>query len=172
MNIEVKRAFVLADWMKAAQRCESEREFDVLLASEGARVRSLSEPELDQIIGKDRHRLERFETFAWIVDEKCDLAKCWVYHRMGGRSWAVGTVQEVAEKFHRMEPLGSRVWRMKLFAMYFKSQLPLIVLNQQGVLRIDDGSHRAVAMWLAGVTQATAYIGTTKLRNKAGTDTD
>ncbi len=162
MNVDVKRAFVLAEWMKAAERCDSEREFYVLLVSQQRRIDALSEPELDQIISKDHGRLERIEEWEWKLDERFELAGCRVYERMGGRPWAVGTVREVADMFQRMEPLGSRVWRMKSFAVYFERELPLIVLDQDGVLRLDDGSHRAVAMYLSGVKQAKAHIGAAK----------
>ena len=74
MNLDVKHAFVLADWMKAAERCHSERELYLLLASERSRVQALKEPELDQIIGKDPHRLKRFEEWEWTLDDQFDLA--------------------------------------------------------------------------------------------------
>jgi hypothetical protein len=34
VNLEVKRAFVLADWMKAASECRDENEFMSLLRTE------------------------------------------------------------------------------------------------------------------------------------------
>jgi len=158
MNIEAKRAFVLADWMKAAQRCDSEEEFLSLLSSEKLRVTSLGEHELNQIIVRDTDRLNRFETLAWTLD-RVSLGDCFVYDRMGARPWAVGTVKEVGEKFVRMEPSGSRIWKMKFFADIFSSQLPLIIIREEGKLKIDDGSHRAIAMYLSGINEGSAYIG-------------
>lgn len=163
MNIEVKRIFVLADWMKAAERCDSEEDFRSLLSSEEIRVAGLLESELDQVISRSESRLKRFEELDWTLDE-ITLADCAVWDRMGDRPWAVGTVREVADKFLRMEPSGSRVWRMKLFASIFSSQLPLIIVHLSGKFAIDDGSHRAIAMRLAGIKKAKAYVGAEKKR--------
>ena len=161
MNIDAKRAFVLADWMKAAHRCDSEEAFLSLLSSERLRVASLQAHELDQIIARDMSRLECFEKLAWRLDS-VSLADCYVYSKMGERPWAVGTVKDVGEKFVRMEPSGSRIWRMKLFARIFSSQLPLIIVQRSERLDIDDGSHRAIAMYLSGIKKSTAYIGIKK----------
>jgi hypothetical protein len=158
MNIEMKRSFVLADWMKAAKRCKSEEEFRILLVSEKSRVSLLCERELDQIIGRDESRLERFEHSNWKLEDVA-VSDCIVWPEMGGRPWAVGSVREVADRFLRMEAAGRRVWRMKLFAGFFASEIPLIMFRRNGRLEIDDGSHRAVAMHLAGIARAKAYIG-------------
>lgn len=160
MKLDVKRSFVLADWMKSARSRKNVREFDALLVAEKLRVQALSETELDQIIVKDEGRLKRFNKYQWKLDEHFDLTTCRVYDRMGNRPWAIGTVHEVAGIFHRMEPTGSRVWRMMSFVEFFSSSLPLIVVENNGSLQIDDGSHRAVAMYLAGMTQTSAYVGT------------
>jgi hypothetical protein len=61
-----------------------------------------------------------------------------------------------------MEPAGSRIWKMKFFAAIFRSELPLIVFRQDERLEIDDGSHRAIAMYLVGITKARAYVGIQK----------
>lgn len=163
MSIEVKRAFVLADWMKAAEWCESEEEFRTFLASEKSRVFALRESELDQIIEGDESRLKRLEEPGWTFEE-VEVADCFVWERMGGRPWAIGTVREVGDRFLRMEPTGSRIWKMKFFAPIFSSQLPLIIFCRDGRLAIDDGSHRAVAMYLAGIGKAKAYVGIQKRR--------
>lgn len=168
MNIEVKRAFVLADWMKAAHRCEGEEEFRMLLAQEDNRVLTLLEPELDQIIGGYPPRLERFEQYKWTVEDIV-IADCFVWNQMGSRPWAVGSVREVGEKFLRMEPTGSRIWKMKLFAGIFSSQLPMIIVRQNGRSEIDDGSHRAIAMHLFGIQRAKAFVG---VLNKRTNDHD
>lgn len=159
MNDEVKRAFVLADWMKWAENCDNEREFIALLRSERMRIHTLNESELNQIICEDPHRLNRFEKLTWKLEEQFDLATCRVYDRMDGRAWAIGTVREVADKFDRLEPAGSRVWRMRSFASCFQSELPVIVLIKNGEPILDDGSHRAVALYLSGMTHTRAYIG-------------
>jgi hypothetical protein len=161
VNLEVKRAFVLADWMKAAQRCESEEQFRTLLASELNRISFLREHEIDQIILRDKERLMRFEESQWELVE-ISVAECFVWPRMDQRPWAIGNVREVAEKFLRMEPAGSRIWRMKLFAAIFSSDLPIIIFRRDGRLEIDDGSHRAVALHLAGFEKTKAYVGLEK----------
>jgi len=50
---------------------------------------------------------------------------------------------------------------MKVFAYLF-AELPLIILRKGGKLEIDDGSHRAIAMYLSGITDVQAYIGSSK----------
>jgi len=162
MNIEVKRAFVLADWMKAAGRCRSEEEFLALFASESTRLARLTEGEFDQIIARDQSRLKRFETLEWELDST-PLGDCYVYPRMGDRAWAEGQVRDIAGKFVRQEPPSSRIWKMKLFAALFR-RLPLIIVVRGKNLEIDDGSHRAIAMFLSGIKDANAYIGSPKIR--------
>lgn len=157
MNLEAKRAFVLADWMKSACRCRNEDEFLVLLDDESKRLLITSEKELDQIIARDRSRLNRLDTFVWRL-ETVSLADCYVYPRMGERTWAVGRVAEIAKKFTAQEPLSSRIWHMKMFASLI-ARLPLIIVKKESKYEIDDGSHRAIAMFLAGLREANAYVG-------------
>lgn len=160
MNLDVKRSFVLADWMKSARRCKNEEEFLGLLSSESLRLANLTESEFDQIIARDVERLKRFETLTWTIGS-VPLGDCYVYPRMGERAWAVGQVRDVAAKFTRMEQSSSRIWRMKLFATLF-SRLPVIIVRRSAKLEIDDGSHRAIAMFLAGIKDAKAHIGVQK----------
>jgi len=158
MRLEVKRGFVLADWMKSASRCESEKEFLLLLQAGQTRVRELTESEMDQIIQRDKSRLNRFQELAWKL-RTVRLGDCYVYPSMGKRAWAVGQVSDVSEMFTRLEPFSSRIWKMKLFASLF-TNLPLILLNAHEKLNIDDGSHRAIAMYLSGIRDVQAYVGT------------
>ena len=158
MRVEAKRAFVLADWMKSATRCEGEQEFLLLLQTEQIRARNLSEGEMDQIIKRDESRLERFETLTWEL-RTVRLGDCHVYPRMGKRAWAEGKVSDVSAKFMRLEPSTSRIWKMKLFAHLFAS-LPMILLQRDEKVEIDDGSHRAVAIYLSGIRDVQAYVGT------------
>ncbi len=160
MHLEVKRAFVLADWMKFVSRCESEEEFLLLLRSERRRLRRLTEAETDQIVSRDDSRLDRFEKLVWEL-RRAPLGDCHVHPRMGKRPWAVGRVRDVSAKFMRSEPSSSRIWKMKVFAYLF-AELPLIILRKGGKLEIDDGSHRAIAMYLSGITDVQAYIGSSK----------
>jgi hypothetical protein len=79
---------------------------------------------------------------------------------MGDRPWgAKGSVTSVAELFRRNEPQQSRIWDMQKFGDIFSSRLPIIVFPVSSLVMIDDGSHRAVAMALAGVKSAVAWIG-------------
>jgi len=160
MRLEAKRAFVVADWMKSASRCKSQEEFLILLRAEQTRVSKLHETEMDQIIQRDESRLERFQTLDWQL-RTVRLRDCHVYPRMGKRAWAVGCVSDVAAAFNRLEPSLSRIWKMKLFASLF-TELPLIVLEDAGKLTIDDGSHRAIAMYLSGIRDVPAYVGAKK----------
>ena len=158
LRIDAKRAFVLADRMKRGPF----EHIEVLLsvfASEKSRVQQLSEAELDGIIARNSDRLEKYDRAIWKFDHVA-LTQCTVYPRMGERAWAEGRVHEVAEKFKRLEPLTSRIWSMKLFASLFSIELPIVILSEGSILRIDDGSHRAVAMHLSGIQRAAAWIGT------------
>jgi hypothetical protein len=64
--------------------------------------------------------------------------------------------------FKEKKPNGCVFSRMKEFAeaSVFSSLLPLIVLESSAEWQIDDGSHRAVAMMLAGITSPSPLIGT------------
>ena len=157
MRLEAKRAFVLADWMKSASRCESEEEFLVLLYSEQKRVAALAEAQIDQVLARHEPRLIRFQTRRWELGNVA-LSECYVWPEMGKRPWAVGRVSEVAAAFRELESTTSRIWKMKLFARMF-THLPLIILQTEQRLDIDDGSHRAVAMYLREIQDAPAYIG-------------
>jgi hypothetical protein len=160
MRLEVMRAFVLADWMKAASCCESEKEFLLLLRAEQARVSELTEVEMDQIIGRDESRLTRFQTFDWEL-RTVRIGDCHVFRRMGDRAWAEGQVRDVASMFERLEPSVSRIWKMKLFAPLF-TDLPIIVFQIGQKRQINDGSHRAIAMYLSGIREVRAYVGAEK----------
>lgn len=160
MRLEAKRAFVLADWMKSASRCERQEEFFALLRAEQTRVSELREAELNQIIQRDEDRLSHFQTLVWEL-RTVQLGECHVYPQMGKRAWAVGSVSEVAPLFKRLEPALSRIWRMKLFAACF-TELPLIALQKSDKLSLNDGSHRAIAMYLAGIRDVQAFVGTRK----------
>ena len=157
MRIDAKRAFVLADWMKSARRCESEEEFVVLLDTEQKRVAQLTEEQVDQIVTRDESRLRRFRELEWDF-RRVTLGECQVYPRMGKRAWAVGRVSDVSSAFTQMEPTASRIWKMKLFASLFL-RLPLIILQKGQTMEVDDGSHRAIAMYLSGIREAPAYVG-------------
>jgi len=154
---EAKRAFVLADMLKGAPFSSIEV-FQPLFATEKSRVEKLSDAELDSIIARDPIRLQNYNKVTWKLDHIM-LGACSVYPRMGGREWAKGSVCDVAERFKRIEPLGSRIWMMKNFSIVFEVQLPILVLTKGSEFHIDDGSHRAVAMALCGIKKVAAWIG-------------
>jgi hypothetical protein len=129
----------------------------VLLDTEQKRVAQLTEEQVDQIVTRDESRLRRFQELEWDF-RRVTLGECQVYPRMGKRAWAVGRVSDVSSAFTQMEPTTSRIWKMKLFASLFL-RLPLIILQKGQTMEIDDGSHRAIAMYLSGIREAPAYVG-------------
>jgi hypothetical protein len=153
-----KRAFVLADQMKSGAFATQDTFQGSLLAMEGW-VQSLSESQLDAIIGQDATRLGRYNQAAWTL-QKISLGKCTVWPKMDDRSWATGRIPEVAKQFAKFEPPDNRIWRMKDFAAIYAAKLPIIILrNSASEFAIDDGNHRAIAMALAGITKITAWVG-------------
>jgi hypothetical protein len=94
---------------------------------------------------------------------RVELHLCSVYPRMGGRVWAQGSATSVATRFRRQHFLPDRVWAMAGGIDHVLGRLPLIVVRDSSDLdwvRIDDGSHRAVAAVLAGMETAPALIAT------------
>ncbi|HUE73649.1 MAG TPA: hypothetical protein VMP01_22415 [Pirellulaceae bacterium] len=153
---DAKRAFVLADKLKAVP-FDGRQPF--LDAPERYRqeVHGLPMTQIDSIVGGHQPRLRDYSRASWSFGV-FDLRRCVVWPRMGERSWAVGSPVAVAELFKDREPADSRIWNMKRFADVFASRLPIIILDRGTEVRIDDGSHRAVAMALVGVTQVSAWI--------------
>jgi hypothetical protein len=159
-RIAAMRAFVLSDRMKRGPFDNVEL-FAIVLSAEKQRVQALSEVDLRSIIDRDHERLENYCSAAWRF-EVVELANCSVYPQMGERAWATGNVPEVVEKFERLEPLTSRIWSMKCYVEFFKSSdwLPILILQRGSELKIDDGSHRAVALRLSNIQKTGAWIGT------------
>lgn len=123
-------------------------------------ISSLSDPDIDNYIGKQNPpRLGFFDRAEWQLGT-VNLSECVVWPKMGGRPWASGSVAAVAEMFRLKEPKDSRIWTMQTFSDFFSSHLRIIAFTG-GPLQfaIDDGSHRAVAMALAGRNSAPAWIG-------------
>jgi hypothetical protein len=153
---EIKEAFVLADRMKNGPFNELGK-FQENLQSQREQVQSLTVIQLDEKIARDSIRIKQYNSASWF---RCriKLADCLVWPRMGGRQWAEGTVEKVAIEFRRRKELEDKIWKMVAFANFFESALPIIVLQNQSI-KIDDGSHRAVAMALANLSEAEAYLG-------------
>lgn len=157
-TLNAKRSFVLADMMKAGPfGCLNF--FMTRLEQCTIEVAAMSATQVDTIIGtRDPKRLRDYSAAAWRFAD-VDLPACRVWRGMGGRDWAMGCVPEVARLFLSREPRQSRIWGMKQLSHIFKGRLPIIVLSQDGLLHIDDGSHRAVALFLSGSNTTTAWVG-------------
>jgi len=155
--IDVKRDFVFADRLKGG-RFDSRQAFLDSFESCKEQVAALSETEIDSAIGIDPRRLQDYNRASW-KSGTIELGQCVVWPGMGGVDWAAGSPLVVAEMFRRKGPQDSKVWSMRLFAGLFTARLPIIILDSGLEVRIDDGSHRAVAMALEGFTQVTAWIG-------------
>lgn len=154
---DAKRTFVLADKLKKGP-FDSRQSFLDALEQCSQEVLALSTGEVDTFVGGHQPRLQDYNHATWRF-VAFDLRRCVVWPRMGGRSWAVGAPVDVAELFKGREPTDSRIWNMKQFADVFAARLPVIILDRGTEVRIDDGSHRAVAMTLAGLTQVSAWVG-------------
>jgi hypothetical protein len=69
-------------------------------------------------------------------------------------------VASLSVSARRQRWLSSSIWDMPKFGEVFSSRLPIIVsILSPSTLTIDDGSHRAIAMSLARLTSALAWIG-------------
>ena len=123
-------------------------------------VCSLSDEEIDNYIGRENPpRLAYFNRAQWELSV-VDLSKCRVWERMGRRPWATGRVTAVAKIFSSEESKDSRIGTMLKFSDFFSSHLPIIAfITGASQFDIHDGSHRAVAMVLAGRHSASAWIG-------------
>jgi hypothetical protein len=154
-----KEAFVVADILKAGPFHSSEA-FLTSIENSQREVASWTDSEIDSFIARDNpHRLDNYTRAQWKPDT-VELDKCTVWAHMGRREWAEGSVTTVAELFRRREPQQSRIWDMQKFGEIFSSRLAIIVFPVgPSSIMIDDGSHRAVAMALAGVKSAFAWIG-------------
>jgi hypothetical protein len=154
----VKEAFVVADTLKAGPFHSPE----ALLASiekSQREVTSWTDNQIDAFIAQDNpNRLRDYDHAHWKLD-RVDLERCIVWRSMGDRPWAEGGVMTVADLFKCHESRQSRIWDMQKFGDIFSSRLPIIVFPVGARVMIDDGSHRAVAMALAGVKSAVAWIG-------------
>jgi hypothetical protein len=108
---------------------------------------------------EDAARRDRYRKARWKFEE-VDLAQCRVWNRMGGRHWASGTAISLLPQFEQREEKCSRIWAMVEMAPIFSEFLNILVIRDRGVLSVDDGSHRAIAMALAGFRISKALVGT------------
>jgi hypothetical protein len=153
-----KEAFVVADTLKGGT-FHSREAFLTSLENVEREVTSWPDNQIDSFIAADNPwRLDNYTRAQWSLDH-VDLERCTVWRHLGGRKWAEGSVTSVAELFRHHEPQQSRIWDMQKFGDIFSSRLPIIVFPVGSSVMIDDGSHRAVAMALAGLKSAAAWIG-------------
>ncbi len=155
----VKETFVIAERLKDGP-FDTHEAFLASLERSKREVTSWPDCELDAFIGsQDRVRLDFYNRARWRLDS-VNLDTCLIWRRMGGRDWAEGLVPAVAERFRSLEPEGNPIWRMQKFGELFALQLPIIVsVLNPSTRMIDDGSHRAIAMFLAGLKSTLAWIG-------------
>lgn len=152
-----KRAFVFANRLKVGP-FESA---DALLAASKATevlVDRLSIAELDAIVEADGDRLRRYNNARWRL-AALELGPCAVWPKMGEREWAVGTVENVARLFTTKADTSDRIFQMMALSSVYRQHFPLVLFNSSNGLWLDDGNHRAVAMYLAGVRTAPAWVG-------------
>ena len=154
---DAKRMFVLADRLKGGP-FDTMEHFLAAFERYSVKVAALTTAEIDSLVGVDAQRLCDYNRADWRFDT-LDLGECCVWPRMGNRTWAQGRVTEVAKLFETHEPKDSRVWSMKQFADIYSLRLPVIVLKTRSETRIDDGSHRAIAMALTGIRKVSAWVG-------------
>lgn len=103
-------------------------------------------------------RRSRYIKARWSLMD-VNLIQCHVWPQMGGRPWATGTVNALLPIFRQQEPKDSRIWAMVSQAALFVDHLEILIIREAGVLKIDDGSHRAIAMALGGLRVTRAYVG-------------
>lgn len=153
---QVKEAFFLAERMKNGPY--EMPALELAIARVKAEIAALSDSELDSQI-KDPKRLQQINEAKWYFG-KVQIARCRVWPGMGKRPWATGDVPGVGVRCVKHSDPSDRLWKMAERAKTLK-QLPLIVHSriEPRQYRIDDGCHRAVALFLAGIKEAEAYIG-------------
>ena len=155
---EVKEALLVADALKSGPF--EPQGFRERLVNERTRVGQLTDIEVERSI-TDHNRLKRYNGGTW-VRTVVNLADCSVWQGMGSRHWATGTVQKVVEQLRKQGRSTDRLFAMSGLFQLFLEEQPLIVFRRSQTprqYRIDDGCHRAVAYFLAGLRQAPAYVG-------------
>ena len=162
---DVKKAFVLAEMLKdEACRFTTEEDFRSQLGLTRHEVNLMNEESLNDKI-EDKARLKYFNHSNWEFHHNLCFLQLEVWGCMGNMSWVkVGdTVKQVKNQIddYSNEINVKRIKNMKRFARIFQKDLPIIYTkNYHGESKINDGSHRAVAMALAGIEKADVWVGT------------
>jgi hypothetical protein len=152
----VARAFLLAEALKKAP--PDRDAFRTMLEEERKKIAALSFKDLFGQIDADRRK--RLETGQWVFTV-VSLERCAVWPGMGGEEWARGPVHKISGLFPSKAMAGSktRVIRERIQEVF--AEFPLIAIrtrSDHSRLRLEDGSHRAIAYYLAGFRQAFAYV--------------
>jgi hypothetical protein len=162
----VAEYFALANRMKIfVSNGISVYEFNSILEHER---NILSSQTFEELVG-DPDRRVRFAHSIW-TRHHINLDLCWVWPEVGGDKKASGNVPEVAKILSGN--LSPKLLEMTRKPLLYRKKLPLIVFlwppgihNYERTRKfaiqydIDDGSHRAVALWLANYRSADAFVG-------------
>jgi len=154
--VTVMRHFLLCDAMKAGP-FRPENDALAAIAAKRAEIAAMSVANVIAGVTYAPRRI-RYLKARWSLVE-VELSQCYVWQRMGERPWATGTVDTLLPVFRQRELKDSRVWAMVPLAGLFADHLRIIIIRDAGILHIDDGSHRAIAMALGGRSVARAFIG-------------
>lgn len=161
---EVAIAFLLADFGKGitamAHDASQEREWLAMLSAERERLSALPVADLlaHERISIYKPRQRRFKRGSWELG-RVELERCKVWPS-SSRPWCDGSVADAVAKLGNSD---HRVRDMATIAEKLVAQLPLVALRFEGDptrFRLDDGTHRAIALYIAGAREAPAYIGT------------
>ncbi len=156
----VARAFLLAERLSdRLKKAPTDRDgFRAALVAEREKLAALSGPALLELVPTDRRA--RFEKGAWVL-AIVNLDRCSVRPGMGGEDWARGPVIKIANQFPSRSMPGNPVRVLIERVPDIFADLPLIAIrtrSDHARYRLDDGSHRAVAYYLAGFRQAFAFV--------------
>ena len=154
---QVHEAFLLADALKGGW--VGRPSFELRMEQVKQELSAHSDIKLESLV-QDRARRMRFEKAIWCF-ETVSLEQCSVWPHMGGKTYATGSVPQAAERFLKHCEKDYRIFDMVEFAKQrLYDVLPLIVFKRKSGsgYRIDDGSHRAVARYLAGDREAAAFV--------------
>lgn len=152
----VARAFLLAEELK---RAPPDRDaFRAAVDAERKKLAALAGPDLFKLIEADRRK--RIEQGSWVF-AIINLDRCALWPGTGGEEWARGPVAKIAGQFPSRAKPGNRARAIRERIPEIFAEFPLIGIrtrSDHNRYRIEDGSLRAVAYYLAGFRQAFAYV--------------
>jgi hypothetical protein len=152
----VARAFLLAEALKKAP--PDRDAFRAMIEEERKKLAALTITQVLGLIEPDRRK--RIESGTWVFSV-INLDRCAVWPRMGGEDWARGPVAKIAGQFPSKAMPGNKTRPIRERAQEIFGEFPLIAIRTRsdyGRYRLEDGSHRAIAYYLAGFRQAFAYV--------------